>query len=69
MIVNAEKVFDSIGEKKSAPNVSAATKKIVGQGAQILLPFNIGDAPVTFSRWRLAELIEELLNDPDRAGR
>ena len=39
-------------------------ENIVAQGGQILLPFEVGDAQVVFpSRWRLAELITQALND------
>lgn len=41
---------------------------LVNGGGQMLLPFDAGDAPVTFSsRWALAavlrEMLEEALND------
>lgn len=41
-----------------APKVSPETRAILAQGGQILLPFEAGDAEITFRRWRLAELIE-----------
>lgn len=37
-------------------------REIINMGAQILLPFEAGDAPVTFpSRWALAVAINQLM--------
>ena len=36
---------------------------IVARGGQILLPFKAGDAEVTFSRWELARLITETIEE------
>ena len=55
-------------ELPKAPDVSKETRDIISQGGQILLPFYVADAQVTFSRWRLAELIEEAINNAKREG-
>jgi hypothetical protein len=49
---------------EEAPKVSKETMSIIyGPGAgQILLPFNVGDASITFSsRWALALMIENAI--------
>lgn len=46
-----------------APEISDTTKAILDHGSQILLPFSIGDASISFSsRWQLAKLIENAIN-------
>lgn len=44
--------------------MSEPTSNIISQGAQILLPFEAGDASITFpSRWKLAEMMENIIDD------
>jgi len=46
------------------PEVSEDALKIINQGGQILLPFSVGDAQITFaSRWRLAEMIDKAIKE------
>lgn len=51
------------------PVVGTDVLDIVNCGGQILLPFSIGDAPVTFSsRWELARMIERAVRDAFARG-
>lgn len=46
-----------------APKISEVTKNILNKGSHILLPFDIGDASISFSsRWQLAKLIQDAIN-------
>jgi hypothetical protein len=53
-----------ISIEKDAPAVSREIRNIIAKGSQILLPFDVSDASVSFtSRWELAEMIERLVID------
>lgn len=51
-----------------APRISQATRDILNRGSQIMLPFEAGDAEIRFSRWALAEMIEDLIEEARQSG-